>query len=267
MVVEEEYAKTYLMKLGLTEYEARIYTVLVKMGQRTASEISFLGKIPRPKTYGSIKSLKRKGFLKVIPTKPERYSAVSPNKVLLPLVERFAEDAEGCGKVLENLALSFESSKYVYMEEPYETREFWIVRGRENVRKKIVKMVDEAEDSVFNVTSANGIIRVYKSYFDVFEKAVERNLDVRIITSLTPENESALKELKETVKVKTTNLPLPKYVCTDSNEIIFIEAIPDDHNVREGRDIGSWTNDPLLVRIHRESFLKLWQIIGRKGIR
>jgi len=261
MSVDEEYINTYLMKLGLTKYEARIYTALVKKGQRTASEVSFLGKIPRPKTYGSIKSLERKGFLKVIPTKPERYSAVSPNKMLLPLLEKMTEDVEGCNKVLENLALSFESSKYIHMEEPYETRELWVVRGRENIRKKIVKMVDEAKDSVFNVTSANGIIRFYKSYSDVFEKAVKRNLDVRIIAPVTPENKSSLKELKEILKVKTTDLPLPKYVCADDNEIIFVDAIPDDHDVREGRDIGSWTDDPFLVRIHRESFLKLWRII------
>jgi sugar-specific transcriptional regulator TrmB len=261
MAVDEEYANTYLMKLGLTEYEARIYTVLVKKGQRTASEVSFLGKIPRPKTYGSIKSLERKGFLKVIPTKPERYTVVSPNKVLLPLVERLTEDAEGCNKVLEKLALSFESSKYIHMEEPYETRELWIIRGRENIRKKIVKMVDEAKDSVFNVTNANGIIRFYKSYSDVFEKAVKRNLDVRIIAPLSPENKSSLKELSKILRVKTTDLPLPQYVCTDFNEMIFVDTIPDNHDAQEGIDIGSWTDDPLLVRIHRESFLKIWQNI------
>lgn len=261
MEMDEEYVKASLVKLGLTEYEARIYTVLVKMGQRSASEISFLGKIPRPKTYGAIKSLERKGFLQVISTKPERYSAVSPNKVLLPLVERLTEDVERCSKVLENLALNFESSKYIYMEKPYETRELWTFHGRENVQKKIIKMVDEAEDSVLNVTSANGIIRIYKSFSDIFEKAVEKNLDVRIIAPRTPENESALKELKEVIKIKTADLPLPRYICTDSAEIIFVEAIPDDHDVRVGRDVGSWTNDPLLVRMHREAFLKLWQAI------
>jgi sugar-specific transcriptional regulator TrmB len=261
MAMDEEYVKASLVKLGLTEYEARIYTVLVKMGQRSASEISFLGKIPRPKTYGAIKSLERKGFLQVISTKPERYSAVSPNKVLLPLVERLTEDVDRCSKVLENLALNFESSKYIYVEKPYETRELWTFHGRENVQKKIVKMVDEAEDSVFNVTSANGIIRIYKSFSDVFEKAVEKNLDIRVIAPRTPENESALKELKEVIKIKTADFPLPRFVCTDSSEIIFVEAIPDDHDVREGRDVGSWTNDPLLVRMHREAFLKLWQAI------
>src|SRR5206468_12736998 len=65
-----------LMKLGLTEYEARIYVVLTKMGPRNASEISFLGKVPRPKTSGAIRGLESKGLLRIVPGKPERYMAV-----------------------------------------------------------------------------------------------------------------------------------------------------------------------------------------------
>ena len=45
--------------------------------------------------------IEKKGFLKVIPSKPERYAAVSPNQVLIPLVERMSEDVKGCNKVFE----------------------------------------------------------------------------------------------------------------------------------------------------------------------
>src|SRR5438046_4369822 len=80
------------MKLGLTEYEARIYVVLTKMGPRNASEISFLGKVPRPKTYGAIRGLESKGLLRIVPGKPERYMAVSPNDVLVPLVDKLNKE-------------------------------------------------------------------------------------------------------------------------------------------------------------------------------
>src|SRR2546425_3136212 len=56
VLAADEFSVQSLMKLGLTEYEARIYVVLSKMGPRNASEISFLGKVPRPKTYGAIRS-------------------------------------------------------------------------------------------------------------------------------------------------------------------------------------------------------------------
>ncbi|TMI30269.1 TrmB family transcriptional regulator [Candidatus Bathyarchaeota archaeon] len=42
VLAADEFSVQSLMKLGLTEYEARIYVVLTKMGPRNASEISFL---------------------------------------------------------------------------------------------------------------------------------------------------------------------------------------------------------------------------------
>ena len=67
VLAADEFSVQSLMKLGLTEYEARIYVVLTKMGPRNASEISFLGKVPRPKTYGAIRGLESKGLLRIVP--------------------------------------------------------------------------------------------------------------------------------------------------------------------------------------------------------
>ena len=119
VLAADEFSVQSLMKLGLTEYEARIYVVLTKMGPRNASEISFLGKVPRPKTYGAIRGLESKGLLRIVPGKPERYMAVSPNDVLVPLVDKLNKETGECVQVVENLAMAFESSRYVYTEKPY----------------------------------------------------------------------------------------------------------------------------------------------------
>src|SRR5260370_19006142 len=115
VLAADEFSVQSLMKLGLTEYEARIYVVLSKMGPRNASEISFLGKVPRPKTYGAIRGLASKGLLRIVPGKPERYIAVSPNDVLIPLVEKLNRETSECVAVLETVTLAFESSKHVYI--------------------------------------------------------------------------------------------------------------------------------------------------------
>ena len=70
VLAADEFSVQSLMKLGLTEYEARIYVVLTKMGPRNASEISFLGKVPRPKTYGAIRGLKAKDYYASYPANP-----------------------------------------------------------------------------------------------------------------------------------------------------------------------------------------------------
>jgi sugar-specific transcriptional regulator TrmB len=77
-----------LCRLGLTEYESRIYLALIKLGPRKASELSFFGHVPRTKAYGAIRELERKGLLRVIPGKPELDTPSSPSEFLMPLVAK-----------------------------------------------------------------------------------------------------------------------------------------------------------------------------------
>jgi HTH-type transcriptional regulator, sugar sensing transcriptional regulator len=258
VLAADEFSVQSLMKLGLTEYEARIYVVLTKMGPRNASEISFLGKVPRPKTYGAIRGLESKGLLRIVPGKPERYMAVSPNDVLIPLVEKLNKETTECVQVVENLAMAFESSRYVYTEKPYERYDLWSVRGRDKVYKRVQDMIGEAKVNVFFTTTANGLVRIYKAHSEVLEKAAERGAKVRVAAPINQVNQSVARELGEVIEVRNSSGPMVKFLTADSAEIIFTEDIPDDTNVATGQDVATWTNDPLLVKAHEKMFDQLW---------
>jgi len=267
VLAADEFSVQSLMKLGLTEYEARIYVVLTKMGPRNASEISFLGKVPRPKTYGAIRGLESKGLLRIVPGKPERYMAVSPNDVLIPLVEKLNKETSECVQVVENLALAFESSRYVYTEKPYERFDLWSVKGRDKVYKRVQDMINEAKVNVFFTTSANGLVRVYKAHSEVLEKAAGRGAKVRVAAPINQINASVARELGEVIDVRNAVTPLVRFISADSAEIIFIEDIPDDTNVAAGQDVGTWTNDPLLVKAHEKVFEQIWPALQQREAR
>ena len=264
VLAADEFSVQSLMKLGLTEYEARIYVVLSKMGPRNASEISFLGKVPRPKTYGAIRGLESKGLLRIVPGKPERYMAVSPNDVLVPLVEKLNRETTECVQVVENLAMAFESSKYVYTERPYERYDLWSVKGRDKVHKRVQDMIGESKVNVFFSTTANGLVRLYKAHSEVLERAAQRGAKVRIVAPVNQTNSSVARELSEVIEVRNNQTPMLKFVVADSAEIIFTEDIPDDTNVNAGQDVGTWTNDPLLVKSHEKIFEQLWPTLQAK---
>src|SRR6266567_3476757 len=255
-----------LMKLGLTEYEARIYVVLTKMGPRNASEISFLGKVPRPKTYGAIRGLESKGLLRIVPGKPERYMAVSPNDVLVPLVDKLNKETTECVNVVENLAMAFESSKYVYTEKPYERYDLWSVRGRDKVYKRIQDMIGEAKVNVCFTTTANGLVRIYKAHSEVLEKASDRGAKVKVAAPINQINASVARELGEVIEVRNVTTPMMRFASADSAEIIFVEDIPDDTNVNAGQDVATWTNDPLLVKSHEKIFEQIWSTLQQKEL-
>src|SRR2546428_118072 len=188
----------------LCSYSVEAPEILVRgpHDSMNASEISFLGKVTRPKTYGAIRGLESKGLLRIVPGKPERYMAVSPNDVLIPLVEKLNRETSECVAVVENLTMAFESSKYVYTEKPFERSDLWSVKGREKVYKRVQDLIGEAKVNVFFATTANGLVRIYKAHSEVLEKASERGAKVRIIAPVNQTNSSVARELNEVIEVR-----------------------------------------------------------------
>jgi len=254
----DEASITTLMKLGLTQYEAKIYLTLVKMGGRTASEISFSGKVPRTKTYGAINSLKEKGLIKVLPGKPEKYITSSPEDVLTPLAEKLAKDAESCSKLVMDLSMIYESSKYVYQERPYEKHDVWTVSGRSKVVERVKSSIEASQKYIRFTTTANGLVRAYKVYLDDLEKSASKRVSVMIQASVNKENLMVAKKFAELVKIRHLPPPLLEFVVIDGKDLLLIESAPDNFDTEEGQDQAAWTNNPLMLRAFETQFDKLW---------
>ncbi|MDD5667530.1 MAG: helix-turn-helix domain-containing protein [Actinomycetota bacterium] len=62
-----------LMALGLTQYEAKAYTALLKNNPANAHEISRLSGVPAPKIYETMTRLTRKGMASLVDSDPTTY--------------------------------------------------------------------------------------------------------------------------------------------------------------------------------------------------
>jgi sugar-specific transcriptional regulator TrmB len=192
--------------------------------------------------------------------------AVSPNDVLVPLVDKLNKETTECVNVVENLAMAFESSKYVYTEKPYERYDLWSVRGRDKVYKRVQDMISEAKVNVFFTTTANGLVRIYKAQSEVLEKAAQRGAKVKVVAPVNQGNASVARELAEVIEVRNITVPIMHFASADSAEIMFLEDIPDDTNVNAGQDVATWTNDPLLVKSHEKIFETIWSTLQPKEV-
>ena len=249
-----------LMRLGLTEYEARIYIALIKSGPSRAGELSFLSDVPRTKTYGALKELMHKGLVIGIPEKPERYLAASPNETLFPLVERLNQDLRRAEETIQSLALSYESMKYVRKVEPYEKSEIWTLKWRTEIYKKLNEMFNNADSSIHVTTTSNGIVRSYKSNARALEKCKSKGVKIRFIAPISKQNAKVAAEFMEIAEIHCLQMqPIIQSACTDGKSLLFTEAVPDDQDTTEGRDEAIWTTNPFLIRASDWSFNYLWE--------
>jgi sugar-specific transcriptional regulator TrmB len=260
----EESEITALRRLGLTEYESRLYLALLRMGPIKASQLSFFGQVPRTKTYGAIKELERKGLVSITPGKPELYAPRSPMEVLMPIVTRLDHDVKDSEQMVQSLAMAYESSKYVKRDVPKQSEQFWEMDGRQGIYNKLSQLMKDASRSISYSTTAAGLIRAYKTHADALEHAAKQGAKVRLLSPITSENSALVTEFSEIVDFKATQEPLASFVCVDSRELVVIDSRPDDVRTDKGSDVAVWTTNGLLVEVFERLFDEVWGGIPAK---
>ncbi len=124
-------AKKVLHDFGLTDNEANIYLLLLKLGSATASEISQKTQVHRINVYDILEKLQNKGLVSyVIIGKRKNYEAVHPKKILDIEEER----KESIKQILPGLIANRKLGK-----EPQEATIFKDKRGIKNILNEITK--------------------------------------------------------------------------------------------------------------------------------
>jgi len=260
----EEREITALRRLGLTEYESRIYLVLIKMGPIKASELSFFGQIPRTKTYGAIKELERKGLLRIIPGKPEQYVGSSPGEVLMPMVTKFTRELADVEVVVQDLALAYETSRFVKRQSPKESDEFWELEGRPGIINKLNQIFSDASKTINYCTTAPGLVRAYKAHCEILERVKKKGADVRILSPVNSEVTAVAQEMSEVLEFKILDKPFGEnFVTVDGHELVVIETKPDDLRTDQGADKAVWSTNRLLVELHDQLYDRVWNTLPR----
>ncbi len=129
-----------LKTLGLTEYEAKVYSALVLFDRAEVKQIYEYLDAPKPSVYQSLRSLTDKGLVQVVNAKPAIYRATPPKIAIKHLAEAHnkAEDTALLG--LEELEKSRVESEYPDV--------LWTLYGRENIEHKMEELLGKAHSSL-----------------------------------------------------------------------------------------------------------------------
>ncbi len=154
-----------LKTLGLSEYEARVYSALVMHDHAEAKElVEFLG-ISKPSVYESLQSLEDKGLAVIANSKPATYKAVSPEmaiKLLMDIHEIAAIESLETLKALEKEKIDCT-----------EADSLWSIYGKANVEYKVEEILKKATVSVYCVMSGR--------YLPQIERLAGRGLSFDLI--------------------------------------------------------------------------------------
>jgi sugar-specific transcriptional regulator TrmB len=251
-----------LQLLHLTLYEAKLYLALIKNGPLKASEAGFLGHVPRPKVYGALRYLQRKGLVHIAPSNPATFRAASPMAVLKDRADELVDQAAVAKETVRKLAQEHELTKHHHCrsELPREANELWYIDGREHIYHRVAQMLERAADSISYYATPAGLVRAYKAHSECLENAAKHGAVVRVLAQSGRENYVVAQELAAVVKIRKTTKPLAaNFVCVDGRELVVVENCPNDFDVRNGSDKAAWTTNELLVQLYENLFERVWE--------
>lgn len=164
-----------LARLGLTEYQSKVYSALTSLGPSGVSEINRFSGVPRTKVYETLQELISKGMAEFQPGRPAVYRSVRPNVLIRALTEDYMSTAKRAEKLLEG--------QYESVHSDAEQDPVWIVRGDSTIRRKLAEIVASARKNImFLETYPPAFIPSVKS---VLKAASNKGMKVRAMCVIT----------------------------------------------------------------------------------
>jgi sugar-specific transcriptional regulator TrmB len=175
-----------LRDLGLSEYEARCYRVLLEHGPATAKELSRASDVPMGRVYDVLNSLEQYGLVRSqAASRPKKYLGVEPETGLEQLLADKRAELERKAQQYESLVE--ELSRELDAREP--TREAFgtaAINPEESADLFAERLTAAAERLVIvagTPSSQCDVDRVSRAFVDRLDEALERGVCVSLLLS------------------------------------------------------------------------------------
>lgn len=244
----------FLENLGLTQKEAELYELLLKLGETPANEVIKQSKLKRATAYKVLYSLEKKGLVEKKDVKKIiNFRPASPT-LLFNLAESQFKNLERAKKDLQAVLPELNSSYILSVEKP-------IIRtyeGVEGVKKAHLELLAEKSEILAYVKINPGIDtkldRFWKEYYRLRAK---NNILARVISpddSLSQEyKKHDLEELRVTRLVPAENFQINIEKDIVGNKVAFFSS-------RLGKLIVTIIENEEIAQAERVIFELNWQV-------
>jgi sugar-specific transcriptional regulator TrmB len=175
-----------LRDLGLSEYEARSYRALLRLGPATAKELSRASDVPMGRVYDVLNGLEQLGLVRSqASSRPKKYVGVEPETGLERLLDDKKTELERKARQYESIVseLSTELDAHRPTDE-----QFWTAAvGPEDSAELLVERLAAADQRLVMVIGTPSpqfdIGRVSQQVVDRLDEALDRGVEVSLLLS------------------------------------------------------------------------------------
>lgn len=229
-----------LKRLGLPNYQARVFVALQQLGAGTAQEVSDVSEVPRSQVYGAADDLVERGLAEVTESSPKRYRPVSLAAARQQLTERLDRERE---RAFQNL-----SELRTTTAERADDHAVSTLRGRRPIDDRIAELIGTADSTVVFVAPAGD------SMSERIESALrDRAADGVDATVVTAEESERGRFADSPIQVVVMDEDNPgdfagRALMVDDGTVLLSVATDDDAVEEEAMWTASTTIGPILAQ-------------------
>ncbi|HWY36629.1 MAG TPA: helix-turn-helix domain-containing protein [Nitrosopumilaceae archaeon] len=233
-----------LEKIGLTSYEIKVYSALLKTGQINASDLSQKSSVPYSKIYEVLGTLEEKGWIGSDDSRPTQYFAKPPTTAIETSRQNFESDFKNNESIiLKELTPLYEQSG------TSERPDIWVLSGVVNIASKILEMVDSCRNEVL-IAIPKVAENLAKEALPKLRSLHDKGVEITILVSEDVDSET-LKSLSRVAKVKVKKGLFGGGIISDKRYVVILL----------GEDLGAsaeavaiWADHSGLAGFAREYF-------------
>ncbi|SEV95788.1 TrmB family transcriptional regulator [Halobacterium jilantaiense] len=162
-----------LRDLGLSNYEARVFVALQRLGDGTAQDVAAVADVPRSQVYGAADDLADRGLLEVVESSPKTYRPVSLERARAQLRERIDRQQARAFDNLEAVAGDHGDRT--------DAGDVATLRGHGPIRDRAVDLVERADDQVVLVGAGAATMR--DDLAAALDERAAAGIDVTVVTA------------------------------------------------------------------------------------
>ena len=235
-----------LEKIGLTSYEIRTFTSLLKDGELTASDLSQKSGVPYSKIYEVLGTLEEKGWIGSDDSRPTKYFAKSPSTGLETTKQNIENDfAKNQNIILNELVPLYEKSGT--SEKP----DIWVLSGAANITSKILEMVDSCRSEVMVAIPEAGqeLVRLALPKLRLLH---DKGVEITLLTS-DKMDKDAITAIKRVATVKIKKGLFGGGIISDKRYVVILLG-PERGDVKTNEIVAIWADHAGLAVFAREYF-------------
>ncbi len=207
----------FLDRLGLTQYEQKVYLALLKLGTAKSQEITKESSVPYGRIYAILEQLVEKGLVSALPTKPRSFQAIQSHtafKLLLKRKENELKELEHAMKTVKLPAQKMPTPSEKHTE---------ILQGKKRQRELVHAMTGNAQKEILVIT---GKYDPNVGQQVAAQRALQQGVTIRRIVPSVKDAKLVAKKRKRGEDFRQLNVPGLRLKVIDRQEAMLTVVEP-----------------------------------------